>query len=252
MTHLSADYISSIYTYKTNREFWECSSPRMFHCLSYQASGHYDHDFSGNILSVKKDTLFFLNKKDTYTVTAKEPGIAFSVNFSASYDIPTQIIDCSSDPRFLHLFKKLQKCKALQIESNYYRAMSIIYEIISLIKEKENQSYLTSDTKLKISDMHQYISEHFTEEINIATLADNLGISTKHFSNLFKKIYGMPPNQYIISLRLNMAVSLLSQGNLNISEIANLCGFSDVYYFSRLFKKYFFKSPKAYKLEKEA
>ncbi len=252
MGNINVDYISSIYTYKTDRNYWEVPVPRAYHCLSYQASGHYDHNFSGNTLSVKKDTLFFLNKKDTYTVTTKEQGIALSVNFSAPCDIPTQIIDCSSDPRFLNLFRKLQKCKALQIESNYYRAMSIIYEIISLITEKENQNYLTSDTKLKIADAHQYISEHFTEDINVADLAGNLELSTKHFRNLFKKIYGMPPNQYIIYLRLNMAVSILQQGNLSVSETASLCGFSDVYYFSRLFKKHFLKSPKAYKLKKEA
>lgn len=247
MSDIVINKITSIYTYKTERDYWECATNRNIHILSYQLSGHYDHDFSGKILPVKTDTLFFINKDDTYKVEKKEQGQSLCVIFSADTDLKTQILDCSSDPRFLNLFMKLKKCSALQVKSSYYRAVAIIYEIISLLEEKSEQVYLTSSTKLKIADVHSYITEHFTEEINIGGLAENMGISVKHLRTLFKKSYGMPPNQYIIALRLNMAVSLISQGNLNISEISSLCGFSDVYYFSRLFKKHFAKSPKAFK-----
>ena len=248
MSHIVIDNISSIYTYKTERDYWECPKERNVYILSYQVSGHYDHDFSGKILPVKADTLFFIDKSDTYKVERKEHGHSLCVIFTADTDLKTQILDCSSDPRFLNLFMKLKKCSALQIKSVYFRAMAIIYEIISLMEEKSQQIYLTNTTKLKISGAHSYISEHFTEEINLSDLAENIGISTKHFRTLFKKSYGMPPNQYIIALRLNMAVSLISQGNLTISEISALCGFSDVYYFSRLFKKHFSKSPKTFKI----
>lgn len=252
MSHIVIDNISSIYTYKTERDYWECQKERNVYILSYQVSGHYDHDFPGKILPVKKDTLFFIDKKDTYKVKRKEYGQSLCVIFSAETDLKTQILDCSSDPRFLNLFMKLKKCSALQIKSTYYQAMAIVYEIISLLEEKSEQTYLTSTTKLKISGVHSYISEHFTEDINISDLAENIGISIKHLRTLFKKSYGMPPNQYIIALRLNMAVSLISQGNLSISEISSLCGFSDVYYFSRLFKKHFSKSPKTFKTKEKA
>lgn len=247
MSHIILNNISSIYTYKTEREHWECAMNRKIYILSYQVSGHYDHDFSGKILPVKADTLFFINKDDSYKVERKEQGYSLCVTFSAETDLKTQILDCTSDPRFLNLFLKLKKYSALQIKSTYYRAIAIIYEIIALMEERNEQPYLTNATKLKIASAHSYISEHFTEEINIPELAENIGITTKHFRTLFKKSYGMPPNQYIIALRLNMAVSLIAQGNLSIGEISALCGFSDVYYFSRLFKKHFSKSPKTFK-----
>ena len=250
MSGIIIDDISSIYTYKTERDYWECQNSRTVHILSYQLKGHYNHNFSGEILPVKADTLFFINKNDPYKVERKEHGQSLCVTFSAETNLKTQILDCSSDPRFLNLFMKLKKCSALQIKSTYYRAMAILYEIISLLEEKNEQVYLTSATKLKIADAHTFISEHFTEEINLSDLAESIGISTKYLRTLFKKNYGMPPNQYIIALRLNMAVSLISQGNLSISEISKLCGFSDVYYFSRLFKKHFSRSPKSFKTTK--
>ena len=109
MSHIVINNITSIYTYKTERDYWECATKRKIYILSYQLSGHYDHDFSGKILPVKADTLFFIDKNDTYKVNKVEQGQSLCVIFSAETDLKTQILDCSSDPRFLNLFMKHTK-----------------------------------------------------------------------------------------------------------------------------------------------
>ena len=54
----------------------------------------------------------------------------------------------------------------------------------------------------------------------------------------------MTPTQYLIDLRLRTAAELLSQGGMGVSEAAQTAGFSDVYYFSKLFKQHFSCTPR--------
>lgn len=70
-----------------------------------------------------------------------------------------------------------------------------------------------------------------------------------YLRKLFKKEMGITPLEYMTSLRMKKAEIMLTTmwGNdYSISEIAELCGFDDALYFSRVFKKYFGKSPSAF------
>ena len=69
------------------------------------------------------------------------------------------------------------------------------------------------------------------------------GISDKYFREQFKKLYGSTPTQYLLGLRLSEAAKLISEGILDISEVAEAVGFSNIYYFSRMFKKRFLCAP---------
>ena len=81
-------------------------------------------------------------------------------------------------------------------------------------------------------------------------------ITPKHFRNQFKKLYGTTPTQYVIDLRLNKAAELLIEGGFSVGEAAEMVGFSDIYYFSKLFKKRFlcvpseFASKNVYKIDR--
>jgi len=61
--------------------------------------------------------------------------------------------------------------------------------------------------------------------------------------------YNMPPGKYIVMQRLKKATSLLSNGDEQISNVAEQCGFDDQFYFSRIFKKYYHFSPMRYRCE---
>jgi AraC-like DNA-binding protein len=97
--------------------------------------------------------------------------------------------------------------------------------------------------------MHQlrsalaYMDEHYTENIHLHQLAGLANMSSQHFCRLFKRLTGKSPIDYINSLRINKAVTLLTEDRLNISQVAQAVGFDDSNYFSRLFKKYKKVSP---------
>lgn len=90
-----------------------------------------------------------------------------------------------------------------------------------------------------------YIQAHFCEELRVEDLARRMGFSVRHFSRLFVDAYGVPPQKYILLLRLERARELLSSPDMSVTEIALSCGFSDCNYFIRIFKKYYSMTPMA-------
>ena len=84
----------------------------------------------------------------------------------------------------------------------------------------------------------EYVEQHYNDDISLIQLASLANMSNQYFCRIFKSITGKRPMEYINYLRINKAVSLLLDSDLNISEIALTVGFDDSNYFSRLFKKY--------------
>jgi len=83
----------------------------------------------------------------------------------------------------------------------------------------------------------QYMLRHLNEPLRISTLAAMTGLSPSHFFSLFKSATGFTPIAFFIGLRMQRACELLEKNESNIKETAELVGYNDKYYFSRLFKQ---------------
>lgn len=83
-----------------------------------------------------------------------------------------------------------------------------------------------------------YIDANYSEPLTVDALASIAGLSRFHFSRLFKELTGRTLSEYILAFRLNRADYLLRHSELTVTEIAAATGFSDIYYFSRTFKKH--------------
>jgi DNA-binding response OmpR family regulator/anti-sigma regulatory factor (Ser/Thr protein kinase) len=83
-------------------------------------------------------------------------------------------------------------------------------------------------------------------DLNIEQMSAALSISRGHLYRKLKAITNQNPTEFIRTIRLKQAAYLLSQGKLNVSEIAYLVGFNSHQYFTNSFQKYFNMSPKEY------
>ena len=237
--------IGSIYRYKSDRKSWT-STERVHHILSYQLTGHYDHDFGDRTLAVKAGSLFFIRRDEGYSVMRKEAGEAICVNI-AMEDAPlSAVYDCSQEPRVENLFQKLYTLRHTEVEETRCAAMAVVYELLAILAARRAPDYLKSDTAARLFAAEQYIHSHFRDgEIRVETLAALSGLGNKQFTALFARQYHTTPAQYVIDLRLRTAAALLMEG-LGVSATAEAVGFSDVYYFSRLFKRRFSLAPSRY------
>ena len=95
----------------------------------------------------------------------------------------------------------------------------------------------------------RYGYEDYNTKISIDDYAESLHISTNWFIHNFKQYAGMSPAQYILSLRMVNAQSLLERTTYNIKEISEIVGYENPLYFSRVFKKEIGKSPAQYRKE---
>ncbi|MCX6992885.1 MAG: AraC family transcriptional regulator [Kiritimatiellaeota bacterium] len=96
----------------------------------------------------------------------------------------------------------------------------------------------------KLLETKQFIEMHFTEELRLRDLASRACLSVPHFCSEYKRHFKMSAIHYAIQLRLHWAAHKLHDQNSTISEIADQAGFNDLFYFSRMFKKYFGVSPR--------
>ena len=83
--------------------------------------------------------------------------------------------------------------------------------------------------------MLQYISEHFTEPLTLESTAHALGISRIHLSHIFSQQLHINFRQYINTLRIDRAKTLLHDPSNSISQIAYLCGYGNQRTFHRAF-----------------
>lgn len=106
-------------------------------------------------------------------------------------------------------------------------------------------TYIESATRRTHSDPHteklmriaRYLQEHHTRTFQVSELAARAGLSESRFRVLFKRTLGMSVVKYQNVLKVNRAQSLLLSGEHSVSETSKIIGISDVYYFSRMFKK---------------
>jgi AraC-like DNA-binding protein len=91
------------------------------------------------------------------------------------------------------------------------------------------------------------IEERWQEPFSLSEIAEACHISRSYLCKGFRKYYGTSPASHMIDLKLAHAKELLRDVDLNITEVADECGFSDIFYFSRTFKKRVGVSPKAYR-----
>lgn len=93
----------------------------------------------------------------------------------------------------------------------------------------------------------EYVRHHLDSPIQIMDIANGLAMSPSHLRNLFRESFGISLGWYIRRQRVLRAACLLETTSMNITQIAEKCGFTSIYSFSRTFKQEIGKTPGQYR-----
>jgi AraC-like DNA-binding protein len=165
------------------------------------------------------------------------------------FDPRQPVLAAGQDEELLHLFRSVHDL--MRSSPPGYRQMMSANTLAALARARGLA--LRSDTapdahEQKIQKARQHLLEHATRDVDLNVLAESLGYSYSRFRSVFKEKTGIPPGQYQLQIRLNLACDLLTNDTRSIGEIADHLGFTSLYYFSRLFKQKLHLTPSAYRV----
>lgn len=124
----------------------------------------------------------------------------------------------------------------LQIYSAFEDAFSCFQDLCLNCIARQRDAKKEAE-HLPIRQARQYLQEHFAEPISLESVSRSVGFNPAYFSTLFKKETGQNFSDYLIKIRITQAQNMLTHTNMGIADIAVACGYSDVKYFSKLFKR---------------
>ena len=207
--------------------------------LIFQFSGNINVKFGNQRFNIGANSVRFLPEGnfDTYEVEKIEASECIDVFFKADRPISSRafVIDATKKEYISGLFRKLFAVWVSRGDGYYFECISLLYKIFA---ELQKSNYIPASRFEKIEPAVNAIRRDFlTKSFEVSELAAMCSISESYLKRIFKEKFGLPPKKYIIQLKINHACELLSLGGYSVSEVAEICNFSDVYYFSKVFKE---------------
>jgi AraC-like DNA-binding protein len=157
-----------------------------------------------------------------------------------------------NDTEITELINKLIRlCSSGDRAKNIFADLNLKELLIRLVQSQHLEQVRVESATHSNEGRLQYVLHHIHEHLNNKILINDLCrkayLSRNEFFKWFKEQFGITPVDYINNERLKLGKQLLSENRLTISQISSYCGFSDVNYFVRLFKKTEGITPGAYK-----
>ncbi|MBN1674679.1 MAG: helix-turn-helix domain-containing protein [Kiritimatiellae bacterium] len=126
-------------------------------------------------------------------------------------------------------------------------AGAALFKLLMLLLAWQKQAPRKGHGARAIEDAIWFLHHHAADPVDPVALAEKAGMSYASFRKKFKRQTGLAPHQFHLHARMQMARHFLATTNLGVKEVAFKIGFSDPYYFSRLFTRIVGQSPTAYR-----
>lgn len=211
--------------------------------IMYVEKGKYFHAHCVHFDWVTLDEQFNFAVEKTYfnLKNIQQEKLLERPNYQVSeFYFPTLIHEVGLD-KLRPLFKEMYYYFHQSDLISHLQVKSIFLNIVSIcIAQRLTQNGLQKDhyhTKT-INQAVEYIHMNYTKSLNTKDMALKYDLSPKYFGTLFKEITGIAMNEYTLNVRLVEAKRLLLSSDDSLENLASQLGFSDVYYFTKLFKRY--------------
>ncbi|MCU6744200.1 helix-turn-helix transcriptional regulator [Suilimivivens aceti] len=142
-----------------------------------------------------------------------------------------KLINCEEKTQIKRNFEKMIEA---HIHGNIPQASIRLWQIFLECAQNAQDDKVSNGYAEQIQN---YVRQHYIDGFTSAQIQEACGLSYKYAGTLFKEVTGQTIKEYQCTLRLRKAEQLLKETNKSITEIAQLTGFSDVFYFSKIFHR---------------
>ena len=205
--------------------------------LKYEGETVYESNGKTFISDI--DHPIILPKDCIYDWKCTEAGHCFIIDFEcdASYSEPISF-PIKNGEKILKLFKELEYKRNLQAPMCEIESIKDTYAIILNLARSLSEKYTPINKRRRIEKAIEYIYQNYDQNITNDMLAEICGVSTVYFRKLFCEVMGVSPITYAKQIRIEKAKEMLKTDYGNLSDIAQSLGYSNLYDFSRDFKKH--------------
>ena len=223
--------------------------------LLYVAAGkgHFYYNGKEHIIPAGNMVLYRPREEQRYYDYGSDHTEVFWIHFTGSdvtnilrhygFKDGEHVIHSGTSLEYSHIFQQiigeLKECQPHYEEACIYR-LHLLFILLSRLSDKKARRQ-SAHMAGQMNTAVQYFHAHYSEPISI-----------KDYAQDFREYTGSAPAQYLISLRISAAQSLLETSDHNITEIAELVGYDNPLYFSRLFRKQTGMSPSDFRSRLQA
>ena len=125
---------------------------------------------------------------------------------------------------------------------------SLVYHLMRhlLVNYKGKDKTKRANTDIVIEALG-FIADNYKDKITTEMICEHFHVSKNYFCRIFKNSVGYSPTEYINKHRIEKAAELLLFTSDSVANVATTVGIDDPNYFTRLFKRFFYMSPREYK-----
>ena len=214
--------------------------------LVYILDGEAEYRFSdGERIHARKGNILFFAPNAAYSVTTEKELPHYTVNFDIYEDTSRlgqlgekyYLVRQENTEQLERIFRHLVEVWTQKKRGYEMQATGILCELLTCFYYDFADASDHRHTRHRLIPAIEYIEQHFDQPMTLEQLASLANMSVTNFRREWAKQYTQAPMQYRDSLRLYYGKEYLLSGYYSVSEVARKCGFEDVSYFVRFFKK---------------
>lgn len=234
--------------------------------------GNAEVTIGNETFSANEGDIFFINQEELHRIISDDNQLVYRTVI-----FPLQALTFSeSDASQAYLEQMIQGTQRFPARVNHKMPCefldSLLYQIQITIEQKSfgyelmvkalllqmiaqmfcqhqmiSVQHAPSEKSQRLKEMLQYIRQYYASPLTITVMAEQFHMSEKYFSRYFRIATGQNFTAYLNTVRIEKAQSLLLETDETVLEIAFACGYENVSYFNRVFRKQTGFSPLQYR-----
>lgn len=156
------------------------------------------------------------------------------------------LINTGYHTKILDYVQQLIESQAMPDNMSVFKAKTLFMNLLEVILISAKVKVLDTASD-QMEQALQYIHENYATQLSVSKIAEEFGVERRRFAYLFEQHTGMNPSVYLTEYRIRRSKELLKFDDSPVAEIAECVGYTDCFYFSRVFKKCTGMSPTSYR-----
>lgn len=201
--------------------------------------GHLEFIFSDTVIHCDKDRGIFVPEGSRYKIKCHECTESILFSFIGKHENVPFSVKGFDKKTVVNLFEETER-EFLKTNKSFNKIFSLYYQVFSELLDMKS-GFDKGEEYVRLAE-NIIIKKLADTSLSCNSVASEINVSEVYLRKLFSKYRGTSPSKYILDMRMKKARSFLSE-HYPVGEASEMVGYSDIYQFSRVYKKYYGYSP---------